>query len=106
MPLDNHLRNSLATQCLAANKVLLRDGCEGIERSGKKKEHSSSYQTRGSGDKADPLDSTKYHVDAGAHPVGGKATNERVEFRGRGTDSEEEWNFNEEDNECRSTNIG
>lgn len=56
-------------------------------------------------DKADPLDGTKYHIDRSAHPVGGEAADKGIEFGGRGADSKEEGNLNEEDYKGRSTNT-
>lgn len=106
MPSDNHLCNSLATQGLATNKILFLQGCEHIEHSRDEKEDSTSNQARSPFGKTDKLDTTKDSVDEGAHPVGCEAADKGIEFRGRGTNSEEEWYFNEEDDECRSTEMG
>ena len=103
MPLHNHLRDSLATQGLAAHEFLLRDGGQSIEYCRDEEEHGRSEQTRRSADKTDPLDSAEDHVDGGAHRVGGEAADKLVELGGGGTDSEEEGNLYEEDHEGRGT---
>lgn len=103
MPSDNHLRNSLATQRLATNKFLLLQGRERIKHSGKKEEDGTSNQATSTLGKTDKLDTTQDGVNEGAHPVGCKAADKGIEFRGCGTNSEEEGYFNEEDYECRGT---
>lgn len=103
MPLHNHLRDTLATQGLAANKFLLCDGGKAIEYSRDQEEHGGGDQARRSADKTDPLDSAEDHVDGGAHGVGGEAADELIELGGGRADSEEEGNLYEEDHEGRGT---
>lgn len=59
MLLDDHLRNSLATQRLAANKFLLLQGRERIENTRDEKDDGSSDQARGWLDQTDPLNDTQ-----------------------------------------------
>lgn len=47
MPLDDHLRNSLATQHLAASNFRILQGCECIEDTRDEKDDGSSDQARG-----------------------------------------------------------
>lgn len=101
MPSDNHLRNSLATQGLATNKLLLHQGCKRIKHSRNEEEDGTSNQATRTFGKTDKLDTAKDGVNEGAHPVGCKAADEGIELRGCGTNSEEEGYFNEDDYECR-----
>jgi hypothetical protein len=99
MPSDNHLRNTLAAQGFATNKVLFLEACECIEHGRNDKEDGTSDQARSSFGKTDPLDTTQDGVHGGAHPVGREAADKGIEFRGCGTNSKEEGYFDEEDDE-------
>lgn len=81
MPSDNHLCNSLTTQGLATHKLLLRQSCECVENRRDEKEDGTSNQARSPLGETDKLDTAKDGVDEGAHRVGCKTADKRIEFR-------------------------
>jgi len=48
---------------------------------------------------AKPLDDAHGEVDTGTHVICCESTHEGIEFRRRRTDTEKEWNFDEDDEE-------
>lgn len=83
--LHNHLRNTLSTQSLTSNKLLVPDTSQQVAKSGKQQKHGSGNQTRCAGDQTDPLHGAHANVDEGAHVVAGEAADEVIEFGGGGT---------------------
>lgn len=100
---DDHLRNSLTTQGLAPNELLLRGPCERIEYGRDDKENGAGDQARRPFGKTDKLDTTQDGVHGSAHPVSCETADESVEFGRSGTDSKQEGDFNEEDDEGGGT---
>ena len=98
--LDDHLRNSLSTQRLAAYKSLALDTSKRIEYGGDQQENGRSDQTGGHCGKAGPLDGAHAKVDESAHIVGLEFANESVKLGRRRADSEEERYLNEDYDEC------
>lgn len=100
--LDDHLRNSLSTQSLAANKVLALQSSQSIEESGNEKQDGGRNQTRCTGDKTDPLDGAHDGIHGRAHPVSGESPNEVVEFLRSWANPEQEGNLNENEDQPRN----
>lgn len=98
-PLDNHLRDTLSTQCLAVDECLLLDTGERIEDGGDEENNSSRDQRGSSCNDGEPLDEREDEVDGRAHVVGLKTAHEGVEAARSWADSQEEWDFDEEDEE-------
>jgi hypothetical protein len=96
---NDHLRNTLSTQCLAALECLALEASQGVEDRSDHEEHSGHDQASGLGPDADPLYSAHYEVYGGAHVVGAEFTDKRVELGRRGADAEEERYLDEDDNE-------
>lgn len=103
---DNHLRNSLTTQGLASNELLLREPCECIEYSRDDEEDGTGDQARRPFGKTDKLNTTQDGVHASAHPISRETADKSVEFGRSGTDSKQEGDFNEEDDEGGGTGLG
>jgi len=97
--LYNHLRYTLAAQCLAANKGLALDASKEIADARESEDDSGGNQASRSTDKRQPLHESHDAVGARAHVVGGDLANSGIE-RGRGwADAQEQGDLDEEDNE-------
>lgn len=97
---NNHLRNTLASQCLAANEPLPLETSDGVAYSSDQQEHGSSKQARAvTRDQTQPLYHAHYEVDGGAHVICGKAAYELIELFGGRTYAKEERYFDEQEDE-------
>jgi hypothetical protein len=94
---DDHLRNTLSTQRLAALECLTLQASQGVENRSNHKDHGSSDQAGRLGPDADPLYGAHNKVYGGAHIVGAEFADERVELGRRWADAEEERYFDEDD---------
>jgi hypothetical protein len=106
-PLYDHLRDTLSAQCLAPLERLPLDTSECVEGCRSQQDDGGGYQAGCLRPDADPLYDAHDEVDGGAHVVRAESTNESVEFWGSGTDAEEEWNLDEDDDGrvCSIRNI-
>lgn len=103
--LDNHLRNSMPTQCLAPYKTLSLNPSQQIEECRKQQEHRRSHQARRAEDEAEPLDHAQNAVERRAHVVCLKAADEGVELGGRRADAQEERDLDEDDDEGGDSGV-
>jgi len=96
-PSNNHLGNTLASQRLAAHKLVFPQRRDGVKRC-------RDEQHNGGGDQArrllrgqrQPLHRAHAQVDGRARVVCREPADEAVEFVGRGADAQEERDFDEE----------
>jgi len=95
----DHLRNALAAQRLAAHKGLALDGGQEVADARDGEEDGRRDEAGGPAQQAQPLGSRHGRIRSGAHVVGRDFANAGVERRRRGTDPEQQWHFDEEDNE-------
>jgi hypothetical protein len=96
---DDHLRNTLSTECLATLECLALEASQCVEDRSDHKEHSGHDQACGLGPDADPLYGAHYEVYGGAHIIGAEFTDKRVELGRRGADAEEERYLDEDNDE-------
>ncbi len=97
--LDNHLRNTLSAQRLTAYKFLLFQSCERVARPRKSQHDRRGNQAARADDDAEPLYQGHGAVDSSAHVIRREAADENVELGGRGTDSQQERDFDEYEDE-------
>jgi hypothetical protein len=102
-PLHNHLRDPLPAQRLAPHEALSLQTSKRVERSREEQEHRRGNQARSFLDDAQPLYQTHCSVYSCAHVVCGETAYEGIEGGGRGTDAEEEGDFNEDEDEAGYT---
>lgn|SRR5687768_14066017 len=101
--LDNHLRDTLSTQGLAADERLALDTRSEVAECRQSEEHSGSNQSAGAVKQAEEDNDGHDGVGGGAHVVRGDLADGIVEFRGGWADAEEKGNFDEEDQEGEDT---
>lgn len=101
--LDDHLRDTVAAEGLAANKLLALQTSQRVEEGGDREDDGSGNETRGSRYETNPLDCTHGGVHSRAHVVGGEAADEGIELGGRRANTEKERYLNKEDDEGTST---
>lgn len=106
-PLDNHLRDTVATEGLATHERLALDTRQRIADRSEQQEDGRCQERRWRGpDTAQELDDGHDEIGGGAHVVGRDLANEGVELaRGR-ADAQEEGNFDEQYQECGSDGEG
>jgi hypothetical protein len=97
--LNDHLRNTLTTEGLAADKLLALQTGQRVEDSSDGEHNGGGDQTRGTGDETSPLDTTHDGIHSGAHPVGCEAADEGIELGGCRANAKQEGYLNEEDDE-------
>jgi hypothetical protein len=97
--LDNHLCDTLATEGLAAHKLLLFQSGQCIACSRKHQDHGRGDQAARVHDDAQPLDQGHDAVNGGAHIVGREAADEGIEFGGCRTDAQKERDFDEDEDQ-------
>lgn len=85
---NDHLRNTLTAECLAADELLAPQTSQRVEDGGDSEHDSGGNETRGAGDETNPLDSTHSGIHSGAHVIGGEAADEGIELGGCGADTE------------------
>lgn len=95
--LDDHLRDALSTQRLAALECLALETSKRVEDGREEQDHGSSDQAGDSRGNASPLYCAHGGVESGAQKVGLELANESVEFGRRRTDPEEQRYFEEKD---------
>jgi hypothetical protein len=78
--LNDHLRNALSAECLAALKSLALETRQCVEDGSNQQHNGCSDQAGRVGYEAEPLDEAHYKVYAGAHVVGAKFTDKGVEL--------------------------
>lgn len=101
--LNDHLHDTLATQSLAANKLLVLQTSEGVKECGDNEDNGHCDQTGSARAETGPLDGAEGGVHGSSHPVCGEAADEGIERGGRRANAKEPGNFNEEDDESRGT---
>lgn len=100
--LDYHLRDTVAAEGLAADKLLALQTSQRVEEGSDREDDGSRNETRGARYETNPLDSTHGGVHSRAHVVGGEAADEGIELGGSRANTEEERYLNEEDDEGTS----
>jgi hypothetical protein len=99
--LNDHLYNTLTTQSLAANKLLVPQTSEGVEECGNNENNGHRDQAGSTRAETGPLDGAEDCVHGSSHPVCSEAADEGIECGGRRANAEEPGNFNEEDDKGR-----
>lgn len=97
--LDNHLRNTLSTKRFTSHKALTLHTSQSVESRRNSQHNSGGNQTRCTDDQTQPLHQCHHTVKSCSHVIRCESSHECVEFRGRGTDSQQERNFDEYDEE-------
>lgn len=104
--LDNHLRNTLSTQGLAALKSLTLETSKRIEDGSKRQEDCADDQACCLRPNTDPLHSAQHGIEAGTHVVCLDLTDEGIEFGRRRADAKEQRDLNEDDEERGHSALG
>jgi hypothetical protein len=95
--LDDHLRDALSTQRLAALERLALETGKCVEHGREQQNYSSGDQTGDPRGNASPLYCAHDGVEAGAQEIGLEFADESIELGRRRTDSEEQRNLEEQD---------
>lgn len=97
--LHNHLRDTLSSQCLAANEALSLDASQSVKNRSQQQENSCSNQAGGIGNQRKPLDDAHGQVDGSAHVIRLEAADEAVKLRRGRADAQEKRDLDEEEDE-------
>lgn len=104
--LHNHLRNTLTTEGLAADKGLALDTGKQVAKSSQQQEDSSGNQAACTADIANELQSRHDAVGGCAHIIGRDLANRLIELAGGWADSEKKRDLDEKNDKGRCDSKG